>query len=340
MKLQILVNHYQEPTVILDRLLNSIDEQCFTNEHSVEVLVCTDGIDEAIKKERFERFRVPIIYFNKEHSGVCATRNTLLDLSNAEYVMFCDCDDQFSKPDGIQKLLNTATSTKADIIGSTYEAELTSESGFRYVKINRDEIRVHGKIFKREYLLKESIRFPDEMTFSGDMYFLWLAFHLTRSIVWLPDSFYIWKWYEKSVTRSRDWYSVQTYDKMLQCYTLVIRELKRRGLQELYQNLIAVSISHSYIDWHSDKFKEAPEQYVINAKAAIVASVNEFVDVYRELPEAQRRKVFISSLIHRRFYHPSTKFNRLLPWANYIQNCSTPQPYQNGWGVLLLTGDY
>jgi hypothetical protein len=53
------------------------------------------------------------------------------------------------------------------------------------------------------------------MEFSGDMMFLWLAFALSKNTVWIKDSFYIWKYYQNSITRKDKFHSIKTYDKVI-----------------------------------------------------------------------------------------------------------------------------
>lgn len=320
MKLQILINHYQEPLEVLERLLFSIMKQKISEKDSVEVLICTDGYENEIQDHFFNQYRYPVRYYVKPHYGVCKTRNSLLDVAVADYVMFCDTDDVFSDSYGLHKLIEAAKETDSDIIGSDYDCEVLSDNDFLYVKMHKDMIRVHGKIFKRSYLIREGLHFPDEMEFSGDMYFLWLAYHLTDKIVWLPDSFYIWKWNPFSITRSEKWHSIRAYGHALKCYSLVINELIRRNRTELYSELIATSFSTSYIDWFSEKFEKAPAEYVASAKVAIKQSVLSFRPYYDAMPEKTRKKIYNSILFQKRTYGPTTKFIGMQDWLDNIMD--------------------
>lgn len=318
MTLQILVNHYREPLEIVWRLLHSIEQQIGIAEHSIEILICTDGYEYELTDSAFDKCRFPIRYFIRPHSGVCKTRNALLDASTADYLMFCDCDDMFSKSDGLHKLLGCAMETDANIVGSDYDVEFKNDDDFVYRISHQNVSRVHGKIFKHTYLLRENLRFPDEMEFSGDMYFLYLAYHLTDKIIWLPDNFYIWKWMPKSVTRGKDHYSVQTYDMVLKCYTLTMREFIRRERMELCNELLMDRLHAAYIDYFSEKFNEAPDEFSLKAREAISSMVREFHSIYLAIPEEDRRQNYIRKLLSRRTYGPSGKFVGLVDWLNGI----------------------
>lgn len=94
--------------------------------------------------------------------------------------------------------------------------------------MEKDTLRVHGKIFKRDFLIKNNIYFPDEMEISGDMSFLWLVYALSNKIEWIEDNFYTWKWNENSVTRYKPFHHLRTYDKTIKCYMLLLNDLIKR----------------------------------------------------------------------------------------------------------------
>ena len=232
--------------------------------------------------------------------------------------MFCDCDDMFSESDGLRKLLECAEQSRADIIGSDYSIELKRGNDFVYRTAHQNTTRVHGKIFKRQYLIERNIRFPDEMEFSGDMYFLYLAYHLTDRIVWLPDNFYIWKWMPESVTRGKTHYSVRTYDRMLYCYVLTMRELHRREQSDLRDGLVIKMFNAAYIDYFSKKFADAPEELSDQAKEAIHSMVREFYGAYLAVPYESRRRNYIDQILMRRTYGPPEKYAGIENWIRGI----------------------
>ena len=125
--------------------------------------------------------------------------------------------------------------------------------------LDKDVLRVHGKLFRRQYLINNNIRFPDSMEFSGDMMFLWLAFSLTNSVKWIKKNFYLWKFNQNSVTRKNSFHHVRTYDKMLECYTLLAEDLKKRNRLDIYENLIATLFATIYIDLTFADWKTYPE---------------------------------------------------------------------------------
>ena len=167
MKFQLLVNHYKEDKNIVDNFLSSLAKQ---KDVEFDVLILSDGGD--IKLDLKEsKYPFNIMYAYKEHTGVCNTRNILLDRSDADYVMFCDIDDEFTDPNGLKTLFDK-TKYIPDIVASPFHMERNPEDGIETRVINNDTLHVHGKIFRKQYLVDNNIRFPDEMEISGDMMFL------------------------------------------------------------------------------------------------------------------------------------------------------------------------
>jgi hypothetical protein len=176
-----------EDETIVSRFLRSLERQ-----QGVEfsVLFCTDG-GIKLDEEFFSKFDLNLTYAYLPHSGVCHTRNILMDKSEADYIMFCDVDDCFIADDGLLSLMAIMNETDADIVGSPYLYEMMMDNkDCKYNTLERDTIRLHGKIFRKQYLIDNDIRFPDELETSGDMAFLWLAYALTPKTVWSKNVFY------------------------------------------------------------------------------------------------------------------------------------------------------
>ena len=318
MKLQILVNHYQEDENIVKRFLDSIAKQ---ENIDFEVIIGSDG-GLQISNALLLSYSFPIIYLYLPHSGVCHTRNILLDKSDTEYIMFCDIDDMFCKPNGLNCLLTAAQNTNANVVGSPFLQEEPTTTGFNYNEWHHDVLHVHGKIFRRQFLIDNHIRFPDEMEISGDMMFLWLVYALSHNTIWIDDIFYIWKFYSESVTRKDKFHSIKTYDKVLQCYTLVAHDLiQRDNCQILYQGLIATTISMLYLDATNTRRLKAPQEYINQADLAINKYLEEFFEYYKTLDESLRRRKYDFMRSRPKAKNSSGSFENIISWCeNRLNN--------------------
>lgn len=312
MKLQILVNHFNEGLDIVKRFLDSVELQ---KNSQFEVLICSDGGKIRIPLNSFEGYSFPIKYCYSDHKGVCGIRNFLLDSSDADYIMFCDIDDCFYKSDGIYSLMSTAEKTNADVVASPYDAEFFKNNKYEYTTLNKDIIRVHGKIFRRDYIVNNNIRYPDEIQTSGDMMFLWLAFALTDNIIWIDNNFYIWKYNDQSLTRCKPFYNIRNYERILLCYTLLLKELQRRELKDLYE-LLACNVVHMmYLD-NTNKYINliAPKECLDIECKAISKYIGNYYNIYKEVDQLKRYKNYLTILNYKQKEGVSGEFEDILPW--------------------------
>jgi len=72
----------------------------------IGVIIVNDGTDVYLSDELLSSYPFEVEYYKEEHRGVSGTRNSCLDHSTAEYIMFCDADDMFFNACGLWMVLN------------------------------------------------------------------------------------------------------------------------------------------------------------------------------------------------------------------------------------------
>lgn len=314
MKLQILVNHYKEDNYIVSRFLSSLEMQKMVD---FEVLIYTDG-GIRLEQDFLNQFNLNITYKYLSHGGVCHTRNQLLDDATADYIIFCDIDDCFSSFDGLFLLLQAIEKHNADVVGSPYQCESYINNSYQYTTIYNDGIRVHGKIFRRQYLIDKQIRFPDELETSGDMMFLWLACGLADVIVWIPENFYIWKYNSQSITRYNEYACVYQLPRTIKCYTLLAYDLIDRRKKYLFDKLMAGMVAMIFLESTSQKWEHAPQEAKNLANIAIKNYLLEFYEYYKQLPISIRLNNFSTIKTSKQRYITAKDYSYLDEWANKI----------------------
>ena len=315
MTFQILVNHFNEDISIVQRFLMSLAWQ---QDVKFKVLILGDG-GLKLPKEALKGFTFPISYGYSEHSGVCHSRNLLMDKSDADYIMFCDIDDQFTDPYGLKTMFDIANKFVPDVIGCPYLVEQKEQLRLFYTPLDKDILRVHGKLFRRQYLIDNNIRFPDSMEFSGDMMFLWLAFSLTNKVKWVNKNFYLWKFNQNSVTRKNSFHHIRTYNKMLECYTLLAEDLKKRNRQDIYEILIATLFATIYIDLTFTDWKTYPKDLTTEAEKYVRETIQTYIKDYRNIPEKCRKLKYQVMIDYTHRAGKSGQFDDMLDWLiNFI----------------------
>ena len=311
MQLQILINHYKEDNQIVSRFLSSLEMQKGVD---FEVLLYTDG---GIKLDNnfLNQFDLKITYKYLPHVGVCHTRNELFDDSTAEYIMFCDIDDCFSSFDGLSSLIAAAQENEADIVGSPYQSEKIQDGKYIYSTYEKDTIRLHGKIFKRQYLIDNNIRFPDELETSGDMMFLWLAYALTDNCVWIENNFYIWKNYSNSITRHIKFAKLYHYPRTIKCYTLLAYDLIERERKDLFDKLISTTMAMLFLDSTGKEWINAPNDGLIKTNLAIKEYLLEFYEYYKTINFTIKQSCFYSMQLYNKIGINPKQYNDIDKWA-------------------------
>lgn len=258
MKLQILIPHYKETADEIKPLLDSIAIQQNVDFNEVGVIICHDGV----KDLDIPSYPFKIKQIHQKHKGVSAARNACLDHATAEYVMFCDADDMFMNVCGLYMLFREFE-TGFDTLVSVFVEETRHPETKEIVYINHDmdSTFVHGKVHRREYLVKNKIRFNDNLTIHEDSYFNILAQSLTVNAKYCQVPFYLWKWRDNSVCRHDPKYILKTYNNMLDSNTALIAEFLSRGRQDKAMFYAVIMIFDAYYtmnkpDWINQENKE------------------------------------------------------------------------------------
>ena len=159
MKLQLLIPQYNETEEIMRPMLESINTQQGVDlKNEIEVLIGNDGSDIKLSEEFLGSFSYPIRYYRFDHSGLPGTRGHLFDASTADYVMFCDADDMFLSSLALYTILAYARKGFDALICDFMEEVKDRKTGACiYFPHKKDCTFVHGKVYRRQFLLDNRI---------------------------------------------------------------------------------------------------------------------------------------------------------------------------------------
>jgi len=273
-KLSLIIPMYNEGEEVIKPMLDSIViQQNVDLENEVEVVVVNDGgdPDRFLSDEFIKSYPFDIHYFKKEHGGVSAARNYGFDHSTGEYVMFCDCDDMFYNACGLWIIFEEfKVKGGFDTMTSLFIEEGRDTNGnIVYVRREEDSTFVHGKVHRRKYLEKESIRWNSNLTIHEDSYFNVLCQNLTKKFKYCQSPFYLWKWRKESVCRHDPKYILKTFNNMLDSADALVQEFTNRG-KDKHANLYCCSmVFESYytmnkiewIDQENQEYRNAVERH-------------------------------------------------------------------------------
>ena len=249
--IDIIVTHYKAPWEVGEALFDSIANQRGIDFKDVGVILVNDGegndfdLRYIAKKYPFSIEQVTI-----PHSGVSTARNTGLDKVKREFCMICDFDDSFYSVYGLYRIMQMCKDGVNLVVGRFLE-EVIDENGLHLIEHKDDRVFIHGKAYRTEWLRENNLRFDPEICLHEDVYFEMLVRSVAEregSFCVVPETVYLWKWYEGSVTRTTKNFTLSTYDELMKSRTALIRELKKRGFKDEVKMMVAKTTFDAYYD--------------------------------------------------------------------------------------------
>lgn len=154
--IDIIIPTYNAKQTIF-RTLESIAIQKGIDFKDIDVYIVNDNGDDRYSEEvdYFSRFyRIKEIYLDK-NVGPGLARQYGIDNSNNPYIMFIDSDDCLFNLYSIYNLVNNMKGN--DLLISNFVYERDNEISI----LSHDQTWLHGKVYRREFLLKNDISFNE-----------------------------------------------------------------------------------------------------------------------------------------------------------------------------------
>ena len=261
MKLQILVPQYAETESTVKPLLESIAIQQNVDFREIGVIICNDGSDTKLSANFLSTFPFSIEYHQEPHRGVSGTRNACLDYATADYVMFCDADDMFVNNCGLY-LVFKEISVGFDALNSAFIEETRDQRNNEVVYITHemDATFIHGKVYRRQYLIDNKIRWNENLTIHEDSFFNVLALNLSENVKYNTTPFYLWKWRDDSVCRADPTYMLKTYNNLIDSNDALIDEFIKRGVLNLALYYVVYLTFQTYYTMNTEKWVKQESQ--------------------------------------------------------------------------------
>lgn len=168
----------------LNKSLNSL---CGQTLKDIEIILVNDGSIDRTQEifEEYKRKDPRIVIIQHENMGLGLSRNAGLDAATGEYVTFLDADD-WLELDAYEKAYEKTKKGNYDIIVSNHNKIFPTHTQYNVRSIKEEEIDLNqmgrdiyimkyllsytheyavvNKLFRREFLNENNIRFPDNKT--------------------------------------------------------------------------------------------------------------------------------------------------------------------------------
>ena len=261
-KIQFLVPQYKENEETISFLLDSIESQLHVNKKDIGVIICSDGGIYELNRDFLAKYSYDIEYIICEHRGVSATRNSALILSDAEYVMFCDADDGFVSNIGVYSLVRCFDlNPDSEMLSCKFFIE-DNVNGFpEFVYGDHNNTFVHGKVFRRDFLINHELFFDERLKVHEDSYFCNIINFFAKNITYNDNAFYCWRKNPNSVS-NQEYYFVNTMWRLLLTNNSLVNLMKSINInKEQISNTVVDVVLQVYCElqneeWYMEEHKE------------------------------------------------------------------------------------
>lgn len=247
----------------------------------------TDNTEEIIKTYKDKRIK----YYKNKNQGIGKTRNFGISKSTGKYIMFLDSDDYLSK-NACQKMYEKILESNSDLVicdfykvydyGKTEEVKLPNFSEtnlkIRPSIINEINLAPWNKIYKRELIIKNKIKFIENLKYE-DAPFVIEALSKAKKISKLNESLNYYVIHGNSETTVRD---ERCFD-ILKIVDIIRRNTKdKKYLKEEVDKLTVKIITNYTVQQRNQKKKEIGMKFIDEA----------FIYLKREVPDYRNNKYY------------------------------------------------
>lgn len=280
MMLDLIVPHYKEPWSVGKKFFDMLACQRNVDFDSFQVTLVHDGTD-WFPAECFSEYPYKISQCIIPHSGVSSARNCGLRQSKAKWVTFCDFDDMFTTCYSLY-LIMQHLDRDVDFMWTVFFVECMGKDGMTFREKGQNIVWVHGKFFRRQWLLDNELFFPEGIHYSEDSAFCALVNELVgkNRCGEIRTAFPLYTW-----TYRPDSVSVDPANKaknitgFIDRNEWVVNEFKRRGIP--CAHMVGRLFADAYWAFHQkvDKYPEEEARFIEMSKkhVPIFCTVDKFI---------------------------------------------------------------
>lgn len=301
MLLSIIIPQYKETDEIVKPLLDSIALQRGIDFNEIEVIIVNDGTDIKLCDCLCDR-PYDITYAFPKHLGVSGARQYGLDIAKGDYVMYCDADDVFCNNLGLWYALVKMRRERGDYdyCTSTFYEEVKPVNSDDLMYIMRgdvlqgsvDGIFIHGKIYRRQFLLDNNIKWKSQLTFNEDSYYNALCLKLSKKTVICDFPFYCWCWRNDSTVRQQDGYGLYSLPQLTDGIDLLTQEFIIRNFVKDACEGVCSHIYDMYYTMYDERWQDKKyDEYKVVEQKRIREFKNKWQFLYDNVDDKQKEEL-------------------------------------------------
>lgn len=290
----------------LDRCLQSILNQTFKN---IEIILVDDGSTDSsleicyMYKEKYNNIKV----YSQKNSGQGIARNIGLLKAKGNYISFIDSDDYIDK-NMYRCMLDLAIFNSADVVVCGHEKvydenkltlncdeyinkyEILSDKNemIKDYLLNNISSYSCDKLFKRELLIKNNIRFPENCYYEDVNMILKCLYH-SKKVVKTDIQFYKYIQRADSTTYTRTEKHLNDFkNQIAECYKFIYKhyeyneiKIEERNFKFIHTDMLLKMVKDLRKEIQiEDYFRKLPEKLIIFGASSAGALMKYFCEIF------------------------------------------------------------
>lgn len=295
-KIQFLVPQYKENEETISFLLDSIEMQIYIDKKDVGVIICSDGGEYILDQKFLDKYSYDIDYVICEHRGVSATRNSALILSDSEYVMFCDADDGFVSSIGVFSLIRSLDlNPQSEMLSSKFFIEDNVDGIPLFTFGDHNNTFVHGKVFRRDFLISHELFFDERLKIHEDSYFCNIINFFAKHKIFNDNAFYCWRKNPNSVS-NQEYYFVKTMWRLLLTNNSLVNLMKSINIEKdkISETVIDVILQFYCELQNKEWYLEEHKEYLDRTYGVLYWYILNNIDYYNAVSKDKVKSTLMS----------------------------------------------
>ena len=293
MKLQLIMPQYSEDESIVKNMLNSIEIQQGVGFNEFEVLIGNDGSDTKLSEDFLNSYSYSIKYYQFDHTSPAGTRQKLFDMATADYVMFCDIDDMFLNALSLCTIFAFIDKGFDSLLCDFVEEIKDRTTGeIHYLTHTKDDRFVHGKVYRRQHIIDNSIVWREDIRYHEDSTYNVLALQTSKTALYCKNPLYIWKWRDNSICREDPLYVLKTYTRMIYSSSFLIKDFLDRKMFDEAKLRVGMLVYNVYYMLNSSVWLDPMNaKYRYETEKCFKEYYNNFKELFTTISDDDRRKL-------------------------------------------------
>lgn len=262
--LDIIITHHDEPWDLGKPMFDMLENQQCVNMDNVAVTVVQDGYEGDLPwDDLLSGYTYTVNVLHCKHSGVASARNTGMNETKAQWVMFCNFDDCLSDVCSLSMYMENFPTDECDVIWSKVVQQQKWYTGVTYLnKIDAVNFsNTDGKMYRRKFLQDNNILFNQDSTYYYDYIFNMTVLAIVapfRIMMLTTDFFPYFKRFRAASFRHTADAHTEMLASALDRDILITNEFRTRNLDYKYRTAVVKTLCRQYYAIYDPEERSKP----------------------------------------------------------------------------------